>query len=44
MCYKSIGPSPATRLHDVRFVAAKTNVTVYLSFEYETSILVQLPF
>ena len=44
MCYQAIGQSPATRLHDVRFVAAKTNVTVNLLPEYETSILVQLPF
>ena len=41
---KPIRPSPATRLHDVRLVAAKTNATVYLSSEYETSILVKLPF
>jgi hypothetical protein len=34
MYYKSIGPSPATKLHDVRFVA------VYFSSEYETSVLV----
>jgi len=44
MCYKSISLSLATRLHNVKFVTPKTNVTVYLSSEYETSILVQLPF